>query len=339
MARRRRARVDRPRLTRTARPRKRFGQHFLAPGWARQVVGAIDPAPGDVFLEIGPGRGALTLPLADSGAPILAVEIDRDLVADLVRHVPGTVTVMSGDILRVDVVAFLSGLEPQLPAAGAGVRPGSDRGQTGVRLGSDWGQTGVKLESDPGLTPTRAPAIMPARPSPARRFRVVGNLPYNISAPILFRLLDFHRRLGFFADATVMLQREVAHRLLAEPGTKEYGVLSVMLAAHATVSRLLDLPPGAFAPAPKVHSTVVRIAFGTSPIRLSDEAVFERLVKTMFQQRRKTLANALKPLRKNAAEIIAAAGLDGRRRPETLQVAEIARLAEQFASASRSAVL
>jgi 16S rRNA (adenine1518-N6/adenine1519-N6)-dimethyltransferase len=136
-----------------------------------------------------------------------------------------------------------------------------------------------------------------------------------------------------------MLQREVAVRLLAEPGTKEYGVLSVMLAAHATVSRLLDLPPGAFAPAPKVHSTVVRIAFGTSPIRLSDEVVFERLVKTMFQQRRKTLANALKPLRKNAAEIIAGAGLDGRRRPETLQVAEIARLAEQFASASRSAVL
>ena len=77
MARRRGERADRPRLTRTGRPRKRFGQHFLAPGWARQVVGAIDPAPGDVFLEIGPGRGALTLPLADSGAPILAVEIDR----------------------------------------------------------------------------------------------------------------------------------------------------------------------------------------------------------------------------------------------------------------------
>jgi 16S rRNA (adenine1518-N6/adenine1519-N6)-dimethyltransferase len=308
LARRRRERADRPRLTRPARPRKRFGQHFLAPGWARQVVGAIDPAPGDVFLEIGPGRGALTLPLADSGAPILAVEIDRDLVADLVRHVPGNVTVMSGDILRVDVVAFLSGLEPQQPAAGAGVRPGSD-------------------------------PHLPARLSPARRFRVVGNLPYNISAPILFRLLDFHRRLGFFADATVMLQREVAARLLAEPGTREYGVLSVMLGAHATVSRLLDLPPGAFAPAPKVHSTVVRIAFGTSPIRLSDEAVFERLVKTMFQQRRKTLANALKPLHKKAGEIIAVAGLDGRRRPETLQVTEIARLAEQFASASRPAVL
>ena len=77
-------------VTRSGRPRKRFGQHFLAPGWARQVVAAVDPAPGDVFLEIGPSRGALTLPLADSGAPILAVEIDRDLVADLLKHAHGT---------------------------------------------------------------------------------------------------------------------------------------------------------------------------------------------------------------------------------------------------------
>src|SRR4029450_4844889 len=157
-------------LTSSRRPRKRFGQHFLSPGWARQVVAAIDPAPGDVFLEIGPGRGALTLPLADSGAPILAVEIDRDLVADLVPHVPSNVTVLSGDILEVDVIAFLSGLEPQQPAAA------------------------------------------PAGHRPARRFRVVGNLPYNISAPLLFRLLEFHRRLGFFADATVMVPRGGAGR-------------------------------------------------------------------------------------------------------------------------------
>jgi 16S rRNA (adenine1518-N6/adenine1519-N6)-dimethyltransferase len=276
------------------------------------VVAAIDPSPGDVFLEIGPGRGALTLPLADSGAPVLAVEIDRDLVADLAKHVPANVTVMSGDILRVDVIAFLSGLEPQRPAASPG--------------GS-------------AASPGPQPHVVPARIAPARRYRVVGNLPYNISAPILFRLLDFHRRLGFFADATVMLQREVADRLLARPGTRDYGVLPVMVTAHATVSRLLDLPPGAFTPAPRVHSTVVRIAFGDSSIRLSDEKIFEKLVRTMFQQRRKTLVNALKGLHAKAGEIVAGAGLDGRRRPETLQVAEIARLAEQFASASRPAVL
>ena len=307
MARRRRHRADRPHVTRTGRPRKRFGQHFLAPGWARQVVAAVDPAPGDVFLEIGPGRGAVTLPLADSGAPILAVEIDRDLVADLLKHVPRNVTVMSGDILRVDVIAFLSGLEPQSAVANAM----ADK-QLARRSFSE---------------------------GAARRFRVVGNLPYNISAPILFRLLDFHRRLAFFADATLMLQREVADRLLARPGTKDYGVLTVMTAAHATVTRLLELPPGAFMPAPKVHSTVVRISFGGSGIRLPDEAWFDRVVKTMFQQRRKTVANALKPLHRQAAEIVEAAGVDGRRRPETLQVTEIARLAEQFASTSRPPVL
>lgn len=294
-------------MTRSGRPRKRFGQHFLAPGWARQVVAAVDPAPGDVFLEIGPGRGALTLPLADSGAPILAVEIDRDLVADLLKHVPRNVTVMSGDILRVDVIAFLSGLESQSAVA--------------------------KAMADKPL------ARRSFSEGAARRFRVVGNLPYNISAPILFRLIDFHRRLGFFADATLMLQREVADRLVARAGTKDYGVLTVMTAAHASVTRLLELPPGAFIPAPKVHSTVVRIGFGGGGIRLPNEAWFDRVVKTMFQQRRKTVANALKPLHRQAAELVTAAGLDGRRRPETLQVTEIARLAEQFATASRPPVL
>ena len=92
------------------RPRKRFGQHFLQAQWAEKVVKAIAPAPGDVFLEIGPGPGALTFPLARSGAPILAVEIDRDLVADLARRVPPNVTVVSGDVLQTDVIPFLTGL-------------------------------------------------------------------------------------------------------------------------------------------------------------------------------------------------------------------------------------
>ena len=140
---------------------------------------------------------------------------------------------MSGDILRVDVIASLSGLEPQQPAT-----------------------------AHRGDTPASPAQLVPAGLGAARRFRVVGNLPYNISAPILFRLIDFHRRLGFFADATLMLQREVAARLVARAGTKDYGVLTVMTAAHATVTRLLELPPGAFIPAPKVHSTVVRISFG-----------------------------------------------------------------------------
>jgi 16S rRNA (adenine1518-N6/adenine1519-N6)-dimethyltransferase len=136
-----------------------------------------------------------------------------------------------------------------------------------------------------------------------------------------------------------MLQREVADRLLAVPATRDYGVLTVMTAIHARVIRVLDLPPGAFSPPPKVHSTVVRLTFGPSAVRVSDEALFERLVRTMFTQRRKTLANALKPFDAAAPAVIAGAGVDGRRRPETLQLTEIARLAEAFAVRARAPVL
>src|SRR5580704_15362184 len=152
------------------RPRKRFAQHFLAPAWARRVVEAIGRQPGDVFLEIGAGHGAITFPLAQTGAPILAVEVDRDLVADLASRVPPNVTLVAGDALTVDLIPYLTGLEPQRPAGS---------------LGTD------------GLT---------------RRFRIIGNLPYNLTTPILFRLIDWHRRHAMFTDATLMVQREVADR-------------------------------------------------------------------------------------------------------------------------------
>lgn len=277
--------------------RKRFGQHFLAPAWARKVVQAVDVRPGDIFLEIGPGAGAITLPLADTGAPILAVEIDRDLVAELAPRVPPNVTVLSGDILTSDVLAFLSGLEPQHPL-----------------------QTG-------------------SNPAAARRFRVVGNLPYNLTSPILVRLLEWHRSHAVFADATVMVQREVADRLVAKPGTKAYGVLTVTLGLHARVTRLLDLPAGAFKPPPKVRSSVIHMVFGPPAARVLDEVLFERMVKMMFGQRRKTLSNALKAFDPTAPAVLALAGIDGRRRPETLQLTEMARLAELFSSVRQPRVL
>jgi 16S rRNA (adenine1518-N6/adenine1519-N6)-dimethyltransferase len=279
---------------RPTRALKRLGQHFLAPAWADKVVAAIAPAAGDAFLEIGPGTGALTVPLAASGSPILAVEVDRRLAADLAHGAPSNVTVLTGDILRTDVIPFLSGL-------------GSTSG--------------------------------PADATSRRRFRVVGNLPYYIASPILFRLIELHQQHGFFADAVVMLQKEVADRLLARPGTKEYGVLTILLARHAQVTRLLDLPPGAFSPPPKVRSTVVRLVFGASPVKVADEAGFERLVKMLFSQRRKTLSNAIKSVGPAAVQALAQSGLDGRRRPETLQVEEAARLADLVAAASRPPVL
>ncbi len=279
------------------RARKRFGQHFLAPEWARKVVRAIAQAPGDVFLEIGPGTGALTLPLAEGGAPILAVEIDRDLVADLAPRVPSNVTVVSGDVLETDVLPFLSGLEPQRPA----------------------GET--------------------LRAAPPRRFRVVGNLPYNLSTPILFRLIELQQRHGLFADATIMVQREVADRLVARPGTKEYGVLTILLRLHASVTRILDLPPGAFRPAPRVRSSVIRVEFRPPVVRVADPILFEQVVKRAFGQRRKTLANALQGLVPAPQAVLAAAAIDPRRRPETLELAELARLVEAVAVRQRLAVL
>ena len=136
-----------------------------------------------------------------------------------------------------------------------------------------------------------------------------------------------------------MVQREVADRLVARPGTKAYGVLTILMSVHARVSRVLDLPPGAFTPPPKVRSTVVRLEFGPPAVRLRDAEGFERLVKTMFSQRRKTLANALKAIDPTAPAVLALAGIDSKRRPETLQVQEIARLAELFASVKQPPVL
>jgi 16S rRNA (adenine1518-N6/adenine1519-N6)-dimethyltransferase len=161
--------------------------------------------------------------------------------------------------------------------------------------------------------------------------RVAGNLPYNISSPILFSLIDTARRTRLVPDATVMLQLEVAERLIAPVGTADYGVLAILTRLHADVTRLLTLPPGAFRPMPKVRSAVVRLAFRPPTVLIGDEATFERLVRTIFMQRRKTLLNALRPfavsLGRDPASALASAGIDPRRRPETLDLPELARLA------------
>ncbi len=267
--------------------RRRFGQHFLEPAWADKVVAAMAPGPGDFFLEIGPGTGALTLRLAARVARVTAVEIDRDLVAALTARAPGNVTVIPGDFLEIDAAPLLT-----------------------LRVGPEAG---------------------------TRRVRVAGNLPYNASSPILFRLLDLARH-NPIADATLMLQREVADRLAAAPGTSDYGVLSVLVQWRTGVERLLTLPPGAFRPAPKVRSALVRLTFRPPPLAVADEALLERLVRRIFTQRRKMLVNALGPFARERSVspegVLADAGIDPRRRPETLQLVEIARLADAFSASS-----
>lgn len=170
---------------------------------------------------------------------------------------------------------------------------------------------------------------------PGAPFRVAGNLPYNVSSPIVFALLAAHRR-GLLTDATLMLQREVAGRMAAAPGSREYGVLSILVQLHADVRPLLALPPGAFRPAPKVHSSVVRLGFRPPAVSVPDEAAFTAMVRAMFVQRRKTLLNALRAYAEavggDSRRALAGAGIDPARRPETLQLAELARLAAVFAS-------
>lgn len=263
------------------RPRKRFGQHFLAPEWVRKVVRAIAPEAGHCFLEIGPGSGVLTLPLAASGAKVLAIEVDRDLAADLRPRLPSNAQLVEADILRAEIPSLL---------AGAGFAP---------------------------------------------PVRIAGNLPYNISTPILFRLFELQQAHGLFADATLMLQREVADRLAATPGGKEYGVLTVMARLYTEVTRLFTLPPGAFRPAPKVWSALVRMSFRPSVAPALDLPAFEPFVKALFSQRRKTVANALRTITTDPARIagaLAAAGVDPRRRPETLDLPELTALSELLRS-------
>ncbi len=153
--------------------------------------------------------------------------------------------------------------------------------------------------------------------------RIVGNLPYNISTPLLFHILD---QRGCMRDAHFMLQKEVAERLAAEPGGGDYGRLSVMVQYHCAVTSLFNVKPGAFSPPPRVDSSVVRLVpYASPPHRADDENWFGLVVNTAFQQRRKTLRNAVKRLMD--AETIEKAGLDPNQRPETLSVANFVALA------------
>ena len=174
-------------------------------------------------------------------------------------------------------------------------------------------------------------ALKNAGIAPGTTLRVAGNLPYNVASPILFKLLELVDGGLPVVDAVVMLQREVADRLTARPGTKEYGVLSVLIRHRADVERLLALPAGAFRPQPKVQSAVVRLRFHPPQPAPRHPDVFERLTKAVFTRRRKTLANALDAFTANGGQdALRRAGIDGRRRPETLDIPELVALADAF---------
>lgn len=250
------------------RPRRRFGQNFLHdPVVLNQIAGAINPQPGQAMLEIGPGRGALTEHLLDSGVHLTAVELDRDLADLLRRSIHNThFRLVEADALKLD----LQCLDAEVDC-----------------------------------------------------WRVVGNLPYNISTPLLFHLLAQRESIS---DMHFLLQREVVQRLAASPGTKAYGRLGVMMQFHCEVEPLHEVGPGAFVPAPKVVSQLVRLRpRQLEPARLALEASLDHVLRTAFSQRRKTLRRALKAL--FSIEQLEAVGIDASRRPDTLELQEFMSLA------------
>ncbi len=157
-------------------------------------------------------------------------------------------------------------------------------------------------------------------------FKVVANIPYYITTPIIFRLIESR---GNLISITLTVQREVAKRIAAQPGTKDYGVLSIMIQYYAIPELKFIIPKGAFRPVPKVDSALVNMKIRKSPpVEVKDEKFFFRMVKTAFSHRRKTLANALKVLSENIKDEIIMAGIDPQRRPGTLSIEEFARLAD-----------
>jgi len=251
--------------------RKRFGQHFLHdPGIIARIIAAIDPQPDDPMVEIGPGLGAITLPLLRRLKCLDAVEIDRDAI----RHLREVTT-------------------------GTDAQRGELRIHEADALDFDFGQ----LHEQP--------------------MRLVGNLPYNISTPLLFHLIGQRNRIR---DMHFMLQKEVVDRMAAGAGDDAYGRLSVMLAPWLRIEPLFDIGPGAFRPPPRVMSTVVRLVpHTTPPFAVTDPDRFARVVAAAFSQRRKTLRNSLRSLLDE--EQIRAAGVDPGARAEVIAPAQFAALA------------
>lgn len=259
------------------RASKRLGQNFLVDaGVVRAIVDAADLSPADTVLEIGPGIGTLTQGLAESGARIVAVELDKKLPAVLAETLKGydNVTVVPGDILKLDILRILN--------LGAG-----------------------------------------------ERFKVVANLPYYITTPILMALLEQHLPIE---RMVTMVQKEVAVRMTARPGSKDYGALSVAVQYHTDARIVMDVPPRAFMPAPEVTSAVIACRVREMPaVHPSDEKLFFRLVRAAFGQRRKTLLNALTGagLTKELCRAgLAAAGIAESLRGEQLSLADFARLSD-----------
>ena len=214
-------------------PRKRFGQNFLVDDQIiNRIISTINPKNNEIIVEIGPGKGALTLPILEHLDHLNVIEIDRDLVSLLNSVQQDKLTIFEADALQFDFNQF-----PQ-------------------------------------------------------KIRVIGNLPYNISSPLLFHLLDFREQI---IDMTFMLQKEVVDRIVATHGNKTYGRLSVMMQAFFEVELMFGVPKESFEPQPKIESAILYLKTRTEPL-VKNPKLLEEIVKIAFSQRRKTLKNCLKSI-------------------------------------------
>ena len=257
---------------------KKLGQNFLIKrGIVDEIVHAAEITVGEPVLEVGPGIGTLTQGLAQSGADVTAIELDRRLleVLDTILASYDNVRIIHGDVLKLDV-----------------------------------------------------PTIMNHKP-----FKVVANLPYYITTPIIMSLLESKLPIE---RLVVMVQKEVALRMIAKPGTKDYGALSVAVQYYTEPDIVLDVPPKSFLPAPAVTSSVIRCVLRDKPpVDVIDEKLFFRVVKAGFAQRRKTFSNTMKTTgltRDRIEELLAKANIDGLRRGETFTLQEFADVANAWAA-------
>jgi 16S rRNA (adenine1518-N6/adenine1519-N6)-dimethyltransferase len=249
-------------------PRKRFGQNFLQDqNVVNKILLAIRAQADDILVEIGPGRGALTLPLLQQVSEMHVVEIDRDLIAWWESQSLPNLQLHAADALKFDFNQI----------------------------------------------------------KPGKLLRVIGNLPYNISTPLLFHLFDY---IDHIKDMHFMLQKEVVERMTATPGGKEYGRLSIMVQYYCQADRLFIVPPGAFYPAPKVDSAIVRLQPRKDRPQC-DPLKLAQVVQQAFSQRRKTLRNCLKTL--VASEAMQQIGVDPTARPETLSLEDFVALSRLVA--------
>ena len=263
------------------RASKRLGQNFLVDrGVVQGIVDAAELSPADTVLEIGPGIGTLTQGLAETGARVVAVELDKKLPAVLAETLKGydNVTIVPGDILKLNIPETL-----------------------GLRAGE--------------------------------RFKVVANLPYYITTPIIMTLLE--QRLPIERLVT-MVQKEVAVRMTARPGSKDYGALSIAVQYFTVPRMVMVVLPRSFLPAPEVTSAVITCHVQDVPtVQPADEKLFFRLVRAAFMQRRKTLLNALTGagLSKEMSRAgLLAAGIAENMRGEQLSLADFARLSDAVTS-------